>query len=57
MARWVDAWVLPNQVSVPRAAEAFGPDGAVTREGLDEELHKLGSELVRFARLLAQPQA
>jgi hypothetical protein len=57
VARWVDAWVLPNQVSVPRAAEAFGPDGAVTREGLDEELHKLGSELVRFARLLAQPQA
>jgi NAD(P)H-dependent FMN reductase len=56
VARWVDAWVLPGQVSVPRAGEAFGPGGTVLRTGLEDELARLGTELVRFARLLAQPQ-
>lgn len=50
--RWVDAWVLPHQVSIPSASEAFSPEGLVLRPGLDEELTKLGGELVRYARLL-----
>jgi NAD(P)H-dependent FMN reductase len=54
VARWVDAWVLPSQVSVPRAGEAFDDAGAVLRPGLADELHRLGSELVRYGRLLAQ---
>jgi FMN reductase len=54
VARWVDAWVLPGQVSVPRAAEAFAPDGTVLRPGLSDELSRLGTELVRYTRLLAQ---
>jgi NAD(P)H-dependent FMN reductase len=53
VARWVGAWVLPAQVSVPRAQEAFGPDGGVTREGLQGELEQLGTELVRYGKLLA----
>jgi NAD(P)H-dependent FMN reductase len=52
VARWVDAWVLPAQVSIPRAQEAFGPEGAVLRPGLADELSLLGAELVRYARLL-----
>jgi FMN reductase len=53
VSRWVGAWVLPAQVSIPRAGEAFGADGAARREGLDEELGRLGAELVRYGRLLA----
>lgn len=52
VCRWVDAWVLPSQVSIPRAQDAFGPDGAVLRDGLQAELVGLGAELVRYARLL-----
>lgn len=53
VARWVGAWVMPAQVSVPRANDAFGADGAATREGLDDELRKLGAEVVRYGKLLA----
>ena len=52
VCRWGDAWVLPSQVSIPRAQDAFASDGAVLREGLSAELMGLGSELVRYARLL-----
>ncbi len=31
--RWMGAWVLPTQVSLPRAKEAFGADGQPLREG------------------------
>jgi len=51
--RWMNAWVLPMQVSIPRAHEAFGEDGSIQREGLDQDLDKLGTELVRYAGLLA----
>lgn len=50
--RWVNAWVLPSQVSIPRAADAFSPDGTATRAGLAEELDLLGRELVRYGKLL-----
>ncbi len=53
VGRWVDAWVLPHQVSIPSASSAFGPEGHVLRPGLDAELTQLGSELVRYARLLS----
>jgi NAD(P)H-dependent FMN reductase len=53
VARWVNAWVLPAQVSVPRAAEAFDEHGAVIRPGLADELATLGRELVRYGALLA----
>lgn len=52
VARWVNAWVLPAQVSIPRAADAFAADGTIVREGLQGELERLGSELVRFGKLL-----
>ena len=51
--RWVGAWVLPTQVSVPRASEAFDEQGRPVREGLEAELRNLGKELVRYSKLLA----
>lgn len=51
VVRWMNAWVLPHQVSIPRAAEAFDANGP-TRKGLREDLEQLGSELVRFGGLL-----
>ncbi len=51
--RWVGAWVLPTQVSVPRAQDAFDQAGIPVRDGLEEELYTLGTELVRYSRLLA----
>jgi NAD(P)H-dependent FMN reductase len=51
VARWVNAWVLPQQVSIPRAMEAFS-EGRVVREGLEGELIALGREVVRYGKLL-----
>ena len=51
--RWMGAWVLPTQVSVPRAREAFDAEGRAVRPGLEDELLTLGREVVRYARLLA----
>jgi len=50
VSRWMNAWVLPTQVSVPRAQERLGGDAvdAETRASLE----KLGRELVRYAGLL-----
>lgn len=53
IARWVNAWVLPMQVSIPRAREAFGEESGPRREALETELEQLGLELVRYTRLLA----
>ena len=51
--RWMGAWVLPTQVSIPRAQEAFDAAGIPVRVGLEAELAGLGSELVRYTGLLA----
>lgn len=51
--RWMGAWVLPTQVSIPKSQEAFAADGAIAREGLEPELRALGAEVVRYAGLLA----
>ena len=50
VARWMNAWVLPTQVSVPRANERFSEDG-VPDPDLGAELDKLGGEMVRYAGL------
>ncbi len=53
VSRWVGAWVLPAQVSIPRASDAFDADGRVVRDTLAAELRALGEETVRYGRLLA----
>lgn len=39
--------VLPDQVAVPRAHEAFGPDGVLLDEKQRRSVERLGSELAR----------
>ena len=51
--RWMEAWVLPNQVSIPLAQQAFDASGAISRPGLAADLDALGREVVRYAGLLA----
>jgi len=51
--RWMEAWVLPNQVSIPLAQQAFDERGAIVRPGLAADLDALGREVVRYAGLLA----
>lgn len=51
--RWMDAWVLPTQVSIPKAQLAFDEQGAIVRPGLEADLRSLGAEVVRYASLLA----
>jgi len=51
IARWVGAWVLPHQVSIPEAAAAFS-GGEVVRAGLEDDLTEMGRELVRYGGLL-----
>lgn len=46
----MNAWVLPTQVSVPRAHARI--QGGVPDAELAEELRRLGAELVRYSRLL-----
>ena len=43
--------MLPHQVSIPRAGEAFDAAGRA-RPGLEDDLRKLGTELARFGGLL-----
>lgn len=57
VARWVNAWVLPSQVSIPRAPEVYGSEGGARRTAIDDELRALGQEIVRYGRLLAGPAA
>ena len=56
ICRWMNGWVIPAEVSIPRAYESFGQDGCVLEGALDLELQTLGTELVRYAGLMQRPQ-
>ena len=49
VARWMNALVLPTQVSVPRAHERLGPE---VRADTRARLEQLGRELRRYAALM-----
>lgn len=51
VGRSLHAWVLPDQVTIPQASNAFHDDGTLRFPELDRRLQSLGAELVRFARL------
>jgi NAD(P)H-dependent FMN reductase len=44
--------VLPDQVAIPKAFEAFGDDGQLVDERKQTQVEKLGAELVRVTALL-----
>jgi len=52
VCRWMNAWVIPAEVSIPSAQDAFDETGAVIRPELGSQLDTLGTELVRYAGLL-----
>ena len=52
ICRWMNGWVIPAEVSIPRAQDAFSGDGTVLTAGLEAQLHDLGTELVRYAKLI-----
>ena len=56
ICRWMNGWVIPAEVSIPRAQESFDADGAVTVDGLEAQLATLGEELVRYAKLMGGGQ-
>ena len=56
ICRWMNGWVIPAEVSIPRAQESFDADGAVTVDGLEAQLTTLGEELVRYAKLMGGGQ-
>jgi FMN reductase len=51
VCRSLHAWVVPQQVSIPKAENAFGPDGRPTEPDQAERLLEVGREVARVARL------
>jgi NAD(P)H-dependent FMN reductase len=51
--RGVGAWVVPHQVSISHSGRAFTPEKTVIDPALDARLKKLGSDVTKFARLIA----
>jgi FMN reductase len=49
VARWMNAWVLPTQVSIPQAHTRLGEDADPE---IRDRLEKLGQEVVRYGGLL-----
>ena len=54
VARALNAWVLPHQVAVPRARNAF-VDGEPVEEDLAERIDTLGRRLVEYANIEPDP--
>lgn len=51
VGRSLRAWVLPQQVSLPRAYELFNEEGYLVSGHLEERVLEVGREVARFAYL------
>ena len=51
VGRSLHAWVIPNEVSIPRASRMFNEDGKLNDDELAERIKDLGREVARFAFL------
>ncbi|MBV9864271.1 MAG: NAD(P)H-dependent oxidoreductase [Abitibacteriaceae bacterium] len=51
VGRQLHAWVLPQQVSIARAWDAFNADGTLKDKELETRLKSIGHEITRFALL------
>jgi FMN reductase len=51
IGRALHAWVLPEQVSIPQAADVFPASGGVTDADVRDRLHRVGHRVAEFARL------
>lgn len=50
--RWVHAWVIPEQIAIGQAWQAFGPDGKILDEKLAERFDQFAQSLVENTRKL-----
>jgi NAD(P)H-dependent FMN reductase len=51
VVRWVHAWVIPQQASIPQAWDHFDDAGRLDDEEMAERLRKVGRQVARFAYL------
>jgi NAD(P)H-dependent FMN reductase len=51
IGRALHAWVIPQQVIIPKAWASFNEDGSMKDEELEERLKDVGREVARFAFL------
>lgn len=57
IGRAVHAWVLPEQVSIPKAREVFDATGALQDRMIERRLQELGRQVTRFAYLHSSGKA
>ena len=54
VCRALNCWVIPHQAAIPRARDSI-KDGAITDEGIDERVARLGEEAVQYANIEPGP--
>ncbi len=52
IARWVHAWVVPEQVAIPQAWKQFDAEGQLTDPKLQDRIDKLAFSVVETAQKL-----
>ncbi len=57
VCRALHGWVVPEQVSIPKASGQFNADGSVRDESLERRAENVGREVARFAFLHSSQQA
>lgn len=57
IGRQLHGWVLPGQVSIPRASGAFNEFGRLNDEKLETRLKDVGKEVAKFAFLHSSQEA
>lgn len=56
IGRTLHAWVIPDEVSIPRAYKEFDNKGNVTNSALKEKIMEVGRQVARFAYLHTSEQ-
>lgn len=51
VGRWLRAWVIPEQVSIPNSSSQFDEHGQLHNPNLETRLLELGRQVARFAYL------
>ena len=51
IGRWVHAWVIPEQVSIPRVYDAFTEDQQLKDKDIELRLKAVGQQVARYAYL------
>ena len=56
VGRALHAWVIPEQVSIPRAWQKFNQDGSLKDEALRDRLKRVGEQVAHYSSLHALDQ-